>query len=329
MYVKQYNDTATRGWYEINSFQLDSIFPETNQFLIDYVLDRSYVNRKDFRVKRDGSDVIAYHKIVFSAVATTHNGDKFDSHDGEMLVKLKLHDKVARFLNEFRETLGDECGKMKDRILHFPCSVLKSDIICPEVPRRSGSLLDYSITDGHSYAKWAIPMQGDGGYTTIKNMCIQIADYACEALRNRKNVDYIANSSLQRFTNEFAEEIEDKLTSRIRHLGGGNWHVEKQYDNVRRIVITVHTKKSPDDKHNPEKAAQELVKALNRSFCKLEKIARNIAIKVLDNYIRIGRISKAVAAAVEARQYCLDKGLIKKDGYSLDAVRELVEAKRL
>lgn len=328
MHVKQYNDTATRGRYEINSYQLDSIFPEANQFLIDYILDRSYVNKKDIRVRREGNDVIPYHKIVFDAVATAHDDDKFDSHDGEMIVKLKLHDKAARFLNEFRLKLVDDCSKMKDRIQYFPCSILKNEVICADVPRRSGTLMDYSITDTHSYAKWAVPMDGNAGYTTIRNMCIAIADYACEALRYRKNVDYIVNSSIQRFTSEFAEEIEDKLTSRMKHLGGGNWRVEKANGNVRRIVITAHTRRSPEDKHDPNKAARELVKTLNRSFCKLERIARKIAIQILDRYAQVGRIAKAVKTANAARQYCLDHGLVKEGCYTLQAVNELLKAKR-
>ncbi len=328
MYIKQFNDSVTKGRYEINSFQLHSVFPEANSFLIDYILNRSYLNAGDSRVRRDGDASTTFYDIALNAVAKIGDGDKFDLHDGEMLIKLKLHDKMAKFLNGFREILSNDCEKMKDRIAHFPSSILAKDIIYPEIPRRFDTLMDYSITDSHSYAKWMIPMEGDGGYTTIRQMCIQIADYACEALRNRKNVDYMANALIQRFMWEFSDEIEEKLTSRIKHLGGGNWNVEKSYGNVRRMVITAHTKRSPEDKHDPAKAAQELVKILNRSFCKLERIARNIAIKILNEYARVGRISKPASAVYEARKYCIERGLAKEGQYPLKQIDSLVKAKR-
>lgn len=313
MEISQYNNNATRGRYEIDSFQLGTIFSEANPCLISYILERSYINKKDSRVVHDSDGTERYHRIVLNAVSTLHNDDKFNAADGEMLTKLKLYGKAAGFIADFQKKLGSECRMLKHRLTYYPSARMSDSLIDPAKPRCSTKQLSYSITDSHSFAKFTIPFTSDGSILSLDVLCGRVAGYTSEILLHCKNVNVDVYLNIENFTNEFTEDIFNAFVAKAKRLGGGNWHVEKGPDGKpRALVITVHTRKSPEDRHDPKKAAKELVISINRSIRKLDRLICKTATNLVDRYTRTGRLSKAIKRAMETLSYCEGKGLVKK-----------------
>lgn len=331
MDIKHYNGNVTKGRYEIDSFQLHRLFPGADPLLVDYILDKSYVsNGVDKRVKRVFAeyDAVTYYRVILDAAAKVRGEDTFNEEDGEMIVKLKLHDKAASFISGFSKKLQRECKLMKERVEHCPNTVIAIDAIDPAVPKQTANnMLQYSITDDCSYAKLEIlPYAGVGG--GIRGLCYEIAQRAASALRERGGVSTDARLLVDQFEIEFAKDIERAFAAKSKYIGGGNWQIKKAFGNVESVMITVHTKKSPDDKHDPAVAAKELVQRLNRALNRLEAIMRQTASGVLCRYLRLGRVSKAIASTRELRTQCIDKGLVTLEKYPLLALDDLQRIKR-